>query len=151
MAKGTESVSHPVLGDLVWLPDSPEWFAQLRLPGGAALDLAIEPGGEGRHAFLEPAADLFAWAVANERRVLREAIREELLGLYNDEGWRQDDDPQLTAGELEGRLEWQSLELSGSDVAPVRFGYDAGELFGGHPVFVELGADLKYRDLSLGG
>lgn len=150
MAEPSEKLSHPVFGTVEWLPRYSHWFAQLELPGGTALDVVIEPYDEDRHAFLKPAADLFGWAVANERRLFREAIQSYLLELYN-EGWRQDDDPVLSADEFAGQLEWQFLEISDSEVVPVDFGYDAGDLFGGHTVTVELDKELKYRGAHLIG
>jgi hypothetical protein len=86
----------------------------------------------------------------NERNVLSEALRAELLSLYNDT-WRQSDEPILSANELEAWLEWQLLTISASEIVPVEFSYDAGELFGYHGVTVEVDAELQFRNINLRG
>ena len=75
--------------------------------------------------------------MANERQVLAEAIRAELLELYNDT-WRQGDEPALSADELTTRLEWQLLDVRASGFVPIEFSYGAGELFGYHGVTVSV-------------
>jgi hypothetical protein len=82
--------------------------------------LFIEPGDTDRHDFLPPAIDLFTWAVANERAILTEAVRDEVLELYN-EVWRQRPARKLTARDLISRLQWELLVESDNDVVPVEF------------------------------
>src|SRR5262245_64886908 len=150
MAKATETLKHPVLGELRWLPDYAHWFAQLRQPAGDWLDLIVDPGDGDRHAFLGPAVKLFRWAVKTERRVLRAALRAELLELYNDT-WRQEGEPKLSAKGLADQLEWSLLTVSASEVVPVEFSYEAEDLFGGHGVTVEVDKELRFRDIELRG
>ena len=150
MAEASEHLTHPVLGTLGWLPEFSHWFTQLRLPSGEWLDVIVDPADADRFEFLPRAAELFRWAFDHERRVLADAMRVELLELYNDT-WRQEDEPVLSAAELTARLEWTLLTVSGSDLVPVEFGYHAGELFGGHGVAVEVGAELRFRDIDLRG
>jgi hypothetical protein len=88
--------------------------------------------------------------MASERQVLAEAMRAELLELYNDT-WRQGDEPVLSAKELAARLDWQLLCVSASDIVPVEFGYGAGDLFGNHCVTIEVDAELQFRDIDLRG
>ena len=137
MARASEHLTHPVLGTLGWVPESSHWFTQLQLPAGGQLDVTVDPGDGDRFAFLPRAAELFRWAMANERRVLADALRAELLELYN-EDWRQAGEARLSAKALAGRLSWRHLLVSDDDVVAVEFGYDAGELFGGHEVAVEV-------------
>jgi hypothetical protein len=150
MAEAAEELTHPVLGTLGWLPDYSHWFTQLRLPSGEWLDVIVGPGDTDRFAFLPQAAELFRWAFDNERRVLAEAIRAELLELYNDT-WRQSDETVLSAEELTTQLEWTLLTVSASDIVPVEFSYHAGELFGGHGVAVEVDDEFQFRDIDLRG
>jgi hypothetical protein len=150
MAKASETLRHPVLGELRWLPDDSHWATQVGPPAGGRVDVIVDPGDGGRHAFLEPAAKLFAWALKNERRVLRAALRAELLELYNDT-WRREGEPVLSAKGLADRLKWSLLVVSAGDVAPVEFGYEAGGLFGGHSVTVEVDEDLRFSDIDLRG
>ena len=150
MAEASEHLTHPALGTLVWLPEFSHWFAQRPRPSGGQLDLIIDPGNGDRFEFLLRAAELFLWAMANERRVLADAMQAELLELYNDT-WRQEDEPELSADELTARLDWQLLSVSDSDVVPVEFSYDAGELFGHHGVTVEVDESLAFRDIDLRG
>ena len=145
-----ESITHPDLGELRWDEQSSWWVTEFRLSSGKSLDVFIDPAEEDRLGFLEPAAKLFRWALGSEPSVLREAIRAELLELYN-ETWRQGSDPVLTAEELAGRLVWSVVEVSASDIVPVTFTYGAGDLFGGHCVAVEVGAKLRFRDIDLQG
>ena len=150
MAEPSEYLNHPVLGNLGWLPEYSHWFTQLRLPSGEWLDVIVDPGNTDQFEFLPRAAELFQWAMANERRMLADAIRAELLELYN-HTWRQSDDPILSGEELTSRLDWQLLSVSENDIVPVEFSYGAGELFGYHGVTVEVDAELKFRDIDLRG
>jgi hypothetical protein len=143
-------VTHPVLGTLSWLTDFSHWFAQHPLPSGGQLDVIVDPGDGDRFEFLSRASELYRWAMENERNVLSEALRAELLSLYNDT-WRQSDEPILSANELEAWLEWQLLTISASEIVPVEFSYDAGELFGYHGVTVEVDAELQFRNINLRG
>jgi hypothetical protein len=144
-----ETLEHPILGVLEWEAEYGYWFTQYQLPDGEWLDLTVDPGDGDRYGFLKRAADLFLWALKNERRLLREAIEAELLELYNDT-WRQDE-PVLDAEDFEAGLEWHFLALSASEIVPVVFSYGAGEMFGGHSVDVELDAELTYLDVDLVG
>jgi hypothetical protein len=150
MAEASEHLTHPVLGTIGWLPEFSHWFTQLPLTSGGQLDVIVDPSDGDRFEFLPRAAALFQWAMANERRVLADAMQAGLLELYNDT-WRQGDEPELSAAELTARLEWQLLSVSASDIVPVEFSYDAGELFGYHGVTVEVDESLAFRDIDLRG
>jgi hypothetical protein len=150
MAGASETLTHPVLGSLAWMPDGPHWYTRYRLLSGVVFDVMVEPGGADRYEVIERAAKLFAWAVGNERRVLADAIEAELLGLYNGT-WRRGDDAELDAGELATRLEWHLLTVNPGGVVPVEFTYGAGDLFGGHGVAVEVDQGLQFRDVDLRG
>jgi len=139
-----------MLGKLSWLPDFSHWFSQVRQPTGDRLDVIVEPGDDDRHAFIEPAARLFRWAMNHERRILRTAIREELLELYNST-WRQEDEQKLSAKDFADQLEWSLLTISASDIAPVEFSYEADDLFGGHGVTVDVDKELRFRSIQLRG
>ena len=145
-----ETITHRDFGELRWEQEYSWWFTQLRLPSGDWLDMIVDPGDGDRFAFLEPAANLFRWALGTEQRILRDAIRAELLELYNDI-WQQGDEPELTADELMSRLEWTLLDISASPIVPVTFSYDAGDLFGGHSVAVKVDGELRFRDIDLRG
>ena len=73
VAEASEHLTHPVLGTLAWLPKYSHWFTQLPLPGGGRLDVIVDPGDADRFGFLPRAAELFEWAMGNERRLLRQA------------------------------------------------------------------------------
>ena len=64
-------------------------------------------------------------ALKAERRIIRAALKAELLELYN-ETWRQRADPVLTAAEMTDLLQWSLLEISASEIVPVTFSYEAG-------------------------
>ena len=146
MAGASETLTHPILGLLTWESSYRCWYAQHEAPGGETLFLQVEPAGD-RYGFLKRAADLFVWALANERRVLREAVAAALLELYND-AWRQGE-PVLSAEELKREMDWQGLSIRDGEGVLVEFGYDAGRLFGGHVVIVELDDELRFLDVDL--
>jgi hypothetical protein len=143
-----ESLKHPVFGKLHWEQKYSWWITQIRLPSADWLDVIVNPGDEDRFAFIEPAAKLYRRAMKAERRILRDAIREELLELYNDT-WRQSDDRRLTATELMNRLEFSLIDID--TVVPVTLSYEAGDLFGGHGVAVEVDDELQFQDIDLRG
>ena len=148
MAKSHDSITNPVFGNLRWEPQYSWWFTQVSRPSGELLDVIVEPGDGDRVAFLKQAARLYPRVMKAERRILREAIREELLELYNDV-WRQGDEPRLTAHELMDRLQLSLVNLG--TVVPVTLSYEAGELFGGHGVAVEVDDELRFEDIDLRG
>jgi hypothetical protein len=141
-----DSVSHPVYGELRWDAAS-LWFTQVRLPSGDWLDVIVDPGDGDRFAFLDSAAPLYQRAREAEPRLLREAIQQELLELYNDV-WRQRD-PELTADELVSRLELVMVHIG--TVVPVTLGYAVGDLFAGHRVDVEADENLRLLGTNLVG
>ena len=151
MAGDSETLTHPVFGVLKWDPKHSYWFTQRELPGGGRLDVQVSPHKGDLDGFLKRAADLFLWALKNERRVLREAIQAYLLDLYND-GWRQEEDPVLTAEEFEGELTWEGLDISESEIVLVEFWYSDGgrDLFGGHVIVIEMDDQLRRRSAHLG-
>ena len=150
MAKATEYVAHPVLGTLHWLPEFSHWYVQLAFAPSGQLDLIVDPGDGDRHEFLSRAAELFQWAMVNERRVLADAMQARLLELYNN-SWRQDGEPEMSSDALTAQLDWQLLTVSACNLVPVEYSYDAGELFGYHGVTIEVDAELQFRDIDLRG
>jgi hypothetical protein len=145
-----DTVTHPDFGELRWEPKSGWWFAQIELPSGERLEVLVQPGEEDRFAFLDRGAELFRWALGAQPQILRDALQSELLELYNDV-WREPTEPELTAEELAGRLAWSTVEVSASDLAPVVFGYEAADLFGGHTLAIEVDSELRFRDVDLQG
>lgn len=142
--------THPILGTLSWSAEDSHWSTRVPRPGGGQLDVFVDPGDGDRHQFLPRAAELYQWAVANERRVLTKAMRAELLELYNGT-WRRNDQPELSTKELTARLGWQLLSVSASDVVPIEFYYEAGDLFAGHVVVIEVDDELQFSDIDLRG
>src|SRR5262249_23570355 len=109
VAEGSETLSHPALGQLAWAPTPFHWSTEYRLPSRGRLDVFLEPYPSDRYAFLDRAAELFRWALDNEQRLFREALRADVLELYN-AGWRQDGEPVLSEEEFAALLEWQLLK-----------------------------------------
>jgi hypothetical protein len=72
------------------------------------------------------------------------------LALFNDV-WRQSDEPVLTADELVSQLTFTFIQVSPAAACAVILSYDAGELFGGHSVDVELDSELRYLGVHLIG
>ena len=150
MAKASKHLSHPVLGDLVWMPKCSFWAVRTSHPSGGEFDVIVNPSGGDRFEFLPRATELYQWAMANERQVLVKAMKAELLELYNDD-WRQRGQPKLTAKKLVARLEWQMLEVKADSPAPIEFSYFGGDLFGKHVVTVQVDEALQFLDVDLRG
>lgn len=143
------STIHPVFGELRWEAGRDCWFTQMRDAAGGWIDVSVTPDeGADRLAVLDPAAELYTRAVRDERRILRTAIKRELLELYNDV-WAQGE--QLTAAGLMERLEFSYIHIWPDGPVPVTLSYAAGELFGGHCVDVELDGQLRFEDINLVG
>jgi hypothetical protein len=152
-----ESLTHPVFGELRWEAQYSWWFAQMLLPSGEWLDVIVDPGDDDPAAFLERAAGLFPRAMDAERRIRGEAVKMKVLDLY--EHWRREDEPQLTAAQLEEKLDLTFVRLD--TVAPVIMSYVLDDLcggqsvlddvFGGHSVDVEVDEKLQVASVHLSG
>jgi hypothetical protein len=140
--------THPVFGELRWEQEYGWWSTQVRLSAAERLDVIVNPGDDDRFAFIESAAKLYCRAMRAERRILRDALREELLELYNDT-WRRGEEPELTAKELMSRLKFSLIEID--TVVPITLNYEAAGLFGGHSVAVEVDEELQFQDIDLQG
>lgn len=148
MEGATEFLTHPVFGTLGWLPQYLHWFAQPTRANGTRPDVILDPHDGDRYAFLPRAAELFLWAIDHQEALLDEAIRSMLLELYN-ERWCQEGDPELDAAAFKDVLCWDLLTIRAWTVQPVEFGYDPGELFGGHCLTVRVDGELRYRGAGL--
>ena len=145
-----ETISHPVFGELRWEAARSVWFTQIRDSAGEWIDVSVEADEGDRIACLDRAADLYSRAMRVERQLFRIAVQNELLELYNDT-WRRADEPKLTANEFMSRLAFTFIQLRPDWDSAVVLSYDAGELFGGHSVDVELDSELHYLDVNLIG
>src|SRR5437764_2917 len=132
-----ETVTHPVFGELQWETGRDVWFTQVRDATGGWIDVSVAPGDGDRLACLDRAADLYARAMRAERQLLRTAVENKLLELYND-AWRQSGEPKLTGDELTSRLTFTFVKIRPDEDFAVILSYYAGDLFGGHAVDVEL-------------
>jgi hypothetical protein len=144
------TLKHPVFGKLQWQAQYGWWFAQVRDASGEWLEIVVDPGDDDRMAVIEPAAALYKKAIRSERRILRDAVRLELLELYNDT-WRRSGDPKLSTTAFIEQLEFTFIKLQPGWDIPVILSYGAGDLFGGHSVDVEVDAKLKVIDVDLVG
>lgn len=137
MAEASETRTHPVFGELVWQSEYSYWLAKF----GERLEVIVDPGDLDRDAFLEPAAKLFERVRKAEPRILRKAINEDLLELYNGT-WRRNANPELSATELAAQLVLGLIEI-GQGI-PVILHYEAGHLFGNHIIALELDEQLQF-------
>jgi hypothetical protein len=140
----------PPIGTLQWRAEYGWWEAHVTLPSGGQLDVILNPGDEDREAFAFQAAARFQWALDNERRLLGEAADAELLELFNDD-WRQGDEGVLARDEFIAALKLELLEISHIESAHIEFSYNAGELFGGHTVTVQVDGEGRFCDTDLRG
>ena len=76
VAKASKHLSHPVLGDLVWMPECSFWAVHASHASGGEFDVIVNPSGGDRFEFLPRATELYQWAMANERQVLVKAKRQ---------------------------------------------------------------------------
>lgn len=144
-----DRVHHPVFGELRWEAGRDVWTTEYRDAAGELVEVVVNPGDGDRLTCLDRAADLYTRAVRAEPRILRTAIREELLELYN-ETWAVEL-PRLTAKQLAARLTLAFLKLWPDGPVPITLGYEAGDLFGGHSVDVEVDENLRFLDIDLVG
>ena len=148
-----EAVTHPVFGELRWEAARSGWFTQVR-DTIWMIDVFVDPGDGDRLACLDRAADLYSRAIRAERQLLRTAIDDYLLELFND-NWRLADGQdelnqvELTAEEFAARLCFEFIRIDPDSRFAVELGYDAGDMFGGHCVFVRLDRNLRYIKASL--
>jgi hypothetical protein len=143
----TESLTHPVFGDLQWEGQFSWWFTQIRLESGEWLDVIVDPGDDDPRAFVGRAAQLYCRAMDAEPEILQEAIQQKILDLY--ETWRQVGEPELTAAELTAQLDLTFVRID--TVVPITLSYVLGDVFGGHSVDVQLNERLQVREVNLAG
>src|SRR4051812_37207455 len=86
----SETLTHPVFGKVRWEQQYGWWFAQGRDSTGEWLAVRIDAEEADRLAAIDPAAKLYRRAIRSERRIIKDAIRDKVLELYNDT-WRGDD------------------------------------------------------------
>lgn len=144
-----ETLHHPTFGELRWDDKGQWWFTQIRDKAGEWLDVVIDPGDGDRLAVVEAAAELYRRAIPEEPRILKQAIKQELLELYNDV-WVQDG-VQLTASQLAKQLQFSFIKLQPDFCVPIILSYEAGDLFAGHCVDVEVDNQLQVIDVNLIG
>ncbi len=142
------TVTHPVFGELRWTKESGCWTGRVADSSGGWFDVIVADD-DGTRESLDRAAVLYQKAIRSERRILRAALREEVLELYN-ESWSGEGD-DLSENELLGRLHLELVDVSPGGYSTVEFHYDGTELFGGHVLVIELDENLKYRDYDLRG
>ena len=143
----TESLTHPVFGDLRWEGRFSWWFTQVRLESGEWLDVIVDPGDDDPSAFVGRAAQLYCQALDAEPEILQEAVQKKISDLY--ELWRQVGEPKLTAEELTDRLELTFVRID--PVVPITLSYVLGDVFGGHSVDVQVNERLRVRGVNLTG
>lgn len=140
-------VTHPVLGELRWTKQAGEWVGRTsNAPGGWGVAVVDEHGTTER---LDASVALYLKAVRAERKILRTALREEVLELYN-ESW-SGGTGEFGEGELLSRLRLEVVSVNVDGYTAVELYYDGTELFGGHVLVIELDAKLKYQDCDLRG
>jgi hypothetical protein len=142
-------INHPVFGEIVWELPRECWFLQVPIPAGGIVDVSIKPHDQDPLLILDIAAETFQGVLRDERRILRDAIREELLELYNGTWCRAGH--KLTEPELMEQLRFEYLEINPGWVVPVILSYAAGDLFAGHSVDVEVDEQLQFSDINLIG
>jgi hypothetical protein len=143
----TESLTHPVFGELRWETAFSWWFTQIRRDSGEWLDVIIDPGDEDPFTFLGRAAQLYCRSLNAERVILQEALPKGVLALY--EKWRQADEPVLTAEELTNQLDLVFVRLD--TIGPITLSYGLGDVFGGHSLDVTVNEQLQVVGVHLAG
>lgn len=146
-AKRPERIQHPTFGELRWEAGRECWFAHIRDAAGEWVEIAIAPEDDPPKGWLDRAAKLYTRVLGSERKLLLKAVRRELLELYN--GTWARDGATLTEAALVDALELTTVLIGGG--VPITLSYDAGDLFGGHAVDVELGGRLTILDVNLVG
>ena len=123
------------------------WEAAISQKPGYDLKITIFPDGEDPQSFIETAARLYLEAMKRQQFLLHEAVQKELLELYND-CWRQDD-VVLTFDKFVRHLRLDAFSVD--TTIPITLYYDAGDLFGGHAVAMDIDRNFVYQQYDLRG
>jgi hypothetical protein len=141
-------VDHPVLGSLAHDPLMICWQTRSAVPLGDADHVTVAVLVSSEEDIPVERLDKAAAILGRlDPRLLRGAVAEDYLELYNDT-WRQDDDPELDQDGFVARIAPTSVEL---DDDGVRIYFGDGDLFAGHSLVVTLNPALEITDITLSG
>jgi hypothetical protein len=139
-----EPLDDPVLGHLEWDPRFNEWRASVVTPSGIAVELSL--GDIELPAGLPFARSALSWLCENERD-LRGRLAGRMLALA--EGWRQENEPEITEATFADRVELTNVSLDATCTMSLCYADD--DMFGGHLIAVSVSANHQMGDPQLWG
>jgi hypothetical protein len=141
-----EPIHDETFGWLEWDPVLSCWLGGIDWPAGLHTEVAIwVPDGE-LAAGLRRARENLAWLKRNEENA-RRYVAGEMLEVYND-AWRDEDEP-ITEDEFIHRTEL--VRVGFYDDGSLVLSYDGRDMFGGHVIDGDFGADRSFRGANLVG
>jgi hypothetical protein len=141
-----EAIYNDVFGRLTWDGRQGCWLGGIDWPLGSHTEVAIWHAGTDVAAGLRTAAESLDWLMSHERYA-RRCVAEEMLEVYNHD-WRDEPEP-ITEEDLVRRIEL--VRVAFGEDGSLLLTYDAGEMFGGHVLDGEFGADRSFRGAGLVG
>jgi hypothetical protein len=139
-------IEDPVFGLLQWDEILSCWLGGIDWPPGLHTEVAIWQSGDDVAAALRMAHEGLDWIKAKEEHALR-CVTSKMLELYND-AWRDEDEP-ISEEEFIRRTEL--VRIGFYDDGSLILSYDGRDMFGGHVIDGDFGADRSFRGANLVG
>lgn len=141
-----EAIYNDVFGRLTWDGRLGCWLGGIDWPPGRHTEVAIWHPDNDVAAGLRMAREGLDWLQSHEEHA-RRCVAREMLGVYND-AWRDEPEP-ITEEEFLRRIEL--VRVAFAEDGSLLLSYDGGELFGGHVIDGDFGADGSFRGAGLVG
>ena len=141
-----EPIHDEVFGLLKWDDLLNCWLGGINWPSGLYTEVAIWQPGNDTVAGLRMAREGLDWLKANEEHA-RRCVAKEMLEIYNDI-WRDEDEP-ISEDEFIRRTEL--VRIGFWEDGSLLLSYDGGDLFGGHVIDGDFGADRSFQRANLVG
>jgi len=139
-----EPFDDPVLGRVEWNAEFDFWVARFVLPDGRSVEFEIDEGAIGPR--IQATRATFRW-VSEHEIALRDQLAERMLDLART--WKQSGEPEITAASFAERVRLTAAALDDADALTLY--YADGDMFGGHLILVNVGADRLMNAPYLAG
>jgi len=140
------SVNDAMFGVLNWDDGLNCWLGGIDWPPGLHTEVAIWQPGDDAAAGRRMAGEGLVWLKANEEYA-RRCVARQMVEVYNDV-WRDEEDP-ISEDEFISRTEL--VRIAFWDDGSLLLSYDGGDMFGGHIIDGDFGADRSFRGANLVG
>ena len=146
----SQTIHSEVLGTLTY---DPEWddFTGSAIYGDKSIEIKVLFGSKPdsiSETDVTSAQSAYLKLVARKVAIEEEIIKK-LLDLYNDGGWRQQDDPILNRQEFLDAIEAELMVIESGNATML--GYRDGDLFGSHAIVVYFNENGNVSSIGLAG